>query len=88
MNELRIQHIRFDGEDILIDFTDARHLRIPLIYFPRLQAATPVQRGKWALIGRGRGIHWETADEDLSVENLLAAYSRSKSGDYASTTRA
>jgi hypothetical protein len=48
----------------------------------------PAQRGKWALIGRGRGIHWETVDEDLSVVNLLAAYSRSKSGDYATATRA
>ena len=88
MNELRIQHISFDGEDMVIDFTDAQHLRIPLVYFPRLRAATPAQRGKWALIGRGRGIHWETADEDLSVENLLAAYSRSKSGGYATTTPA
>jgi hypothetical protein len=85
MNELRIQQISFDGEELLVDFTDAQRLRIPLAYFPRLSAATPAQRKNWTLLGRGRGIHWESVDEDLSVENLLAAYSRSKSGDYAST---
>jgi hypothetical protein len=24
------------------------------------------------LIGGGRGIHWDTLDEDISIENLLA----------------
>jgi len=43
-----------------------------LEWFPRLLAATPVQRANWRLIGRGVGIHWEDIDEDISVRSLLA----------------
>lgn len=27
---------------------------------------------QWRLIGKGKGIHWEAVDEDLSVSALLA----------------
>jgi hypothetical protein len=37
-----------------------------------LQNATPDQRKEWRLIGEGIGIHWESVDEDISVESLLA----------------
>lgn len=83
MKELRLQGISFEQDNLIADFTDATRLRIPLTHFPRLRAATPAQRKNWVLIGRGRGIHWKTVDEDLSVENLLGAYSRGKSRDYA-----
>ena len=33
--------------------------------------ATPEQRERWHLIGRGVGIHWEELDEDISVAGLL-----------------
>jgi hypothetical protein len=29
------------------------------------------------------GVHWELLDEDVSLENLLLAYSSSKRGAYA-----
>ncbi len=45
----------------------------PLEWFPRLLQATPVQRAKWRLIGRGLGIHWYDVDEDVSVRSLLAS---------------
>jgi hypothetical protein len=86
MTELRIARINFKDEDLVVDFTNTNQLRIPLVHFPRLRAATPNQRNDWSLIGRGRGVHWEIVDEDLSVENLLAAYSRGKSSDYVSTS--
>ena len=82
MNELRIAKISFKGDDLIVDFADAKRLQIPLVHFPRLGAATAGQRNDWSLIGRGRGVHWEAVDEDLSVENLLAAYSRTKGRDY------
>jgi hypothetical protein len=85
MKELRIMKINFEVDDLVVDFTDSERLRIPLVHFPRLRAATAAQRNDWSLIGRGRGVHWETLDEDLSVENLLTAYSRTKSGGYAPT---
>jgi len=43
-----------------------------LSWFPRLTHATEAERLGWRLIGKGEGIHWETLDEDVSVESLLA----------------
>ena len=51
---------------------DGREISVPLVWFPRLQRATPDQRKEWRLIGQGIGIHWESVDEDISVESLLA----------------
>jgi len=86
MNELRVTKISFDGDDLIADFTEGKRLRIPLLCFPRICAGTEALRNNWSLVGRGRGVHWEALDEDLSVENLLTAYSRTKSNDYAPST--
>jgi Protein of unknown function (DUF2442) len=60
-------------EDALqIVLADGREVAVPLVWFPRLQNATPEQRERWRLIGGGVGIHWEDVDEDISVESLLA----------------
>jgi len=50
---------------------DGREVAVPLVWFPRLLDATPEQRKEWRLIGGGIGIHWESVDEDISVESLL-----------------
>ena len=50
---------------------DGREISVPLIWFPRLHKATPEQRKEWRLIGGGIGIHWESVDEDISIESLL-----------------
>ena len=50
---------------------DGREVAVPLVWFPRLLDATPEQRKEWRLIGGGIGIHWESVDEDVSVESLL-----------------
>ncbi len=50
---------------------DGREISAPLVWFPRLQKATPEQRKEWRLIGGGIGIHWRAIDEDISVESLL-----------------
>ena len=50
---------------------DGREVAVPLVWFPRLLNATPEQRKEWRLIGGGIGIHWESVDEDVSVESLL-----------------
>ena len=83
MNELRIQRVSFPGESMTVEFADGRAISVPLSGFPRLQLASPSARDQWQLIGRGLGVHWESVDEDLSVENLLLAYSRTKTDEYA-----
>jgi len=50
---------------------DGREISVPLAWSPRLVAATAEQRKEWRLIGGGIGIHWESIDEDISVESLL-----------------
>jgi hypothetical protein len=61
------------AEDTLsVDLGDGRTISVPLAWFPRLLQSTPEERNNWRLIGRGRGIHWEDIDEDISVEGLLA----------------
>jgi len=55
-----------------VDLADGRTISVPLTWFPRLAHATPEERNRWRLIGKGEGIHWEEIDEDVSVEGLLA----------------
>ena len=83
MNDLRIHHVTFGADSMSVCFSDERSIKVPLGAFPRLCAASPSEREQWQLIGRGLGVHWDSLDEDLSVENILLAYSRSKTSEYA-----
>lgn len=58
-------------DELCVALTDGRKLSVPLVWFPRLLAATPSQRADWRFIGGGEGIRWESLDEDLSVRGLL-----------------
>ena len=58
-------------DELRVTLTDGRKLSVPLVWFPRLLAATPTQRADWRLIGGGEGVRWESLDEDLSVRGLL-----------------
>jgi hypothetical protein len=60
-----------DEETLRVTLADAREIAVPLMWFPRLLAATPQQRAKWLLIGRGIGIAWDELDEHISVAGLL-----------------
>ena len=59
-------------DTLCVDLSDGRSISVPLAWYPRLLHATPAERKRWRLIGRGSGIHWEDLDEDISVEGLLA----------------
>ena len=56
---------------------------MPIDLFAKLKAASSLEHEQWRLIRRGLGIHWAALDEDISLENILLAYSRSKRGAYA-----
>lgn len=83
MNELRIKSVSFASESMTTEFSNGHSFAVPVSAFPRLNAAPAADRERWELIGRGLGVHWEACDEDLSVENILLAYSRTKTADYA-----
>lgn len=67
----RVKDVRCTDVTIAVDLADGRTITVPLRWFPRLVAATPVQRAHWQVIGGGYGIHWPDIDEDLSTEGLL-----------------
>ena len=64
--------VSFTKDSLHVVLADGRELSVPVEWFPRLRKATPEQRKDWRLIGGGIGIHWESVDEDISVESLLA----------------
>ncbi len=66
------QAVTFDDITMHVQLTDGRTVSVPLLWFPRLQAAQPEQRLRVEIGGGGRGLHWDELDEDLSVAGLLA----------------
>lgn len=67
-----VESLRVTDDTLSVNLSDGRTIAVPLAWFPRLLQATPEERNHWRLIGKGRGIHWEDLDEDISVEGLLA----------------
>ena len=53
---------------------DGRLLGIPLALYPTLSEATPSERARWRLVGKGHGIHWPALDLDLSTGGLVAGH--------------
>ena len=68
-------------DTLRVDLSDGRTISVPLAWYPRLLHATAGERRNWRLIAKGRGIHWETIDEDISVEGLLAGRASGESQD-------
>ena len=58
-------------DSLIVVLDDGRTVSVPLVWFPRLLAATPQERKDWESIGGGIWMHWEAIDEDISVASLL-----------------
>ena len=74
-NEMEVpnaENVTITEDTLSVDLSDGRTISVPLAWFPRLLQSTTEERNNWRLIGKGRGIHWEDIDEDISVEGLLA----------------
>jgi hypothetical protein len=63
--------VSVSDDTLTVDLVDGRTLMVPLVWFPRLQVASPSDRANWRLIGQGVGTHWDAIDEDISVRGLL-----------------
>ena len=63
--------VGFSDHSMSVRLADGREVTVPLEWSPRLANATPTERQNWRLIGDGTGIHWESVDEDISIESLL-----------------
>jgi hypothetical protein len=64
-------NVQVSEDEITVSLADGRRVSAPLVWFPRLLAASVSARSNWRLIGDGEGVHWPDADEDISVEALL-----------------
>jgi hypothetical protein len=63
--------VQVTASELVVGLTDGRTISAPLVWFPRLLAASAQQRAHWEILGNGEGIHWPEVDEDLSIEGLL-----------------
>ena len=63
--------VRFTEDMLFVKLEDGREIGAPLIWFPRLAAATAEERRTWRRIGVGLGIHWPDIDEDVAVAHLF-----------------
>ena len=61
-----------DRLDFNFELNDGRTVGVPLAWFPRLLHAAPTEREQCRIGATGQGLHWETLNEDISVEGLLA----------------
>ena len=61
--------VRFDQDSMWVDLSDGRVIGVPLAWFPRLLHATGEERDQVRITGRG--LHWDSLDEDISVAGLL-----------------
>ncbi len=68
----RAAKVWFADDKLFILLHDGREIGVPLEWFPKLRDADEEDLNNWRFIGDGIGIHWETLDEDLSVEGLLS----------------
>jgi hypothetical protein len=62
--------VGFERERMWVALSDDRVIGVPLAWFPRLLDAARAEREAFTL--SPFGIHWETLDEDVSVQGLLA----------------
>jgi hypothetical protein len=61
----------FSDRKLFVRLDDGREIGVPLEWFPKLESASAEDLKQWRFIGGGIGIHWESLDEDISVEGLL-----------------
>lgn len=62
--------VDFDEDRMWVSLQDGRTIGVPLAWYPRLLKGSPSEREDYFL--SPSGIHWETLDEDVSVEGILA----------------
>jgi Protein of unknown function (DUF2442) len=61
--------VRFDDDSMWVTLSDGRTLGVPLVWYPRLLNGSAQAREEFFI--SPSGIHWETLDEDVSIEGML-----------------
>jgi|TARA_B100000519_G_scaffold183739_1_gene177595 hypothetical protein len=64
------EKVWFDEDNLWVNLSDGRTIGAPLAWFPRLLHAEKKARDDFEL--SVHGIHWDSLDEDISIQGLLA----------------
>lgn len=57
------RNVSVSSDELSVDLADGRRIIVPLVWFPRLLAASSAARARWELLGDGEGIHWPDVNE-------------------------
>lgn len=76
----RVAEVEINDDVVSVSLMDGRKISVPLVWYPRLLAASKAQRSNWKVAGGGYGIHWPDIDEDLSTEGLLRGAPAARQG--------
>ena len=63
--------VAVSDDTLTVDLEDGRTISVPIVWYPRLAYATPLERSNFEIAGAGYGIHWPDLDEDIGVDGLL-----------------
>jgi len=69
VSDLRPRSVEFTAGELVVTLSDGRKITTPRDWYPRLKAASAVQRANFELMPMG--IHWPDLDEDLGVVGML-----------------
>lgn len=70
--EPAVTQVMSNDEKLIVELADGRFIVVPLSWYPRLQHASPKERGNWHLLGDGYAIEWPDLDEHIGIQGLLA----------------
>lgn len=71
MNPPTITNVRTEGDRLIFELDDERHVSLPTAMSRRLTQATAVQREHWTIGPRGLFVHWPDVDEDIAIWDVL-----------------
>lgn len=69
INEARPVAAKCDDAHLHVTLADGREISTPLWWYPRLLAASSVQRNAIELMPMG--LHWPELDEDISIASMI-----------------
>jgi hypothetical protein len=55
---LRVKDVRCTDDELIVSIADGRTISVPLVWYPRLLAASPEQRGHWEVAGANQKGPW------------------------------
>jgi len=69
VGDLRARSVECTATELIVTLSDGRRIATPLVWYPRLDQASPAARANYEIMPMG--IHWPEIDEDLSIAGML-----------------